>query len=62
TFSKNKAFTAALWSSVLYAMSDEFHQYFISGRSAEWRDVVIDGSGAVIALTIIAIVNKYRKV
>ena len=27
---------------VLYAISDEIHQYFIPGRSCEFRDVLID--------------------
>lgn len=34
----------------LYAISDEFHQSFVVGRHASWIDVVIDGTGAAIAL------------
>src|SRR5699024_7627341 len=30
----------------LYAMSDEFHQTFIPGRSGEFRDVMIDSLGS----------------
>jgi VanZ family protein len=33
--------------SVLYGISDEAHQWFIDGRSAQWLDVLIDGIGAV---------------
>ncbi|MBZ5200625.1 VanZ family protein [Planomicrobium chinense] len=35
---------------VLYAMSDEFHQLFIAGRSGEVRDVMIDSSGAFVGI------------
>lgn len=37
----------------LYAISDEIHQYFVPGRSCELRDMLIDISGAVIALIIL---------
>lgn len=30
----------------LYAVSDEIHQYFVPGRSCEFRDMIIDTSGA----------------
>ncbi len=32
----------------LYACSDEFHQLFVSGRSGEFRDVLIDSSGGLV--------------
>ncbi|MBQ9807510.1 MAG: VanZ family protein [Ruminococcus sp.] len=31
----------------LYAVSDEIHQHFVPGRSCEFRDVMIDTSGAL---------------
>ena len=34
----------------LYAISDEFHQTFIAGRSGEIRDVLIDSIGALIGI------------
>ncbi|MBE6686127.1 MAG: hypothetical protein E7591_02740 [Ruminococcaceae bacterium] len=34
--------------SVLYAVSDEIHQYFVPGRSCELRDVLIDSSGVTL--------------
>ena len=37
---------------VLYAVSDEFHQYFVPGRSCEIRDVLIDSGGALIGILI----------
>ena len=31
---------------VLYSLSDEFHQWFVSGRSGQLRDIFIDAAGA----------------
>lgn len=42
----------------IYACSDEFHQFFIVGRSAEFRDVLIDCSGAICVLICIAFIRK----
>ena len=47
-----------------YAVSDEFHQSFIPGRSGELRDVLIDSSGVllgVVFITLIYIVFKRKK-
>ena len=41
----------ALLFALIYAASDEFHQSFVAGRHPSWVDaLVIDGSGAAIAL------------
>lgn len=32
---------------ILYAISDEFHQTFVDGRSGEVRDVLIDSFGSI---------------
>ncbi|MDD5655656.1 MAG: VanZ family protein [Elusimicrobia bacterium] len=45
----------AFWSwaagllTVLYAMSDEYHQTFVPGRSGRWSDVAVDAAGAALA-------------
>lgn len=48
---------AALWSAfaiaTLYAVSDEFHQRFVTGRHSTWVDVLIDAMGAGIAALLI---------
>lgn len=44
--------------SLLYAISDELHQLFIPGRSAEVRDVLIDVCGAAFGLLIIKLGMK----
>lgn len=36
----------------LYAFSDEIHQYFVPGRSCEFRDMMIDTSGALIGMLV----------
>lgn len=46
-FSKKKNNSFILLSCVLVALSDEFLQSFIVGRSSEVRDVLIDFSGAL---------------
>lgn len=35
---------------VLYAMSDEFHQLYVSGRGGQLKDVVIDSTGAIVGI------------
>lgn len=46
----------------LYAASDEFHQLFISGRSGEVRDIIIDSIAASIGVVLISYIYKYSKV
>ena len=46
-------YIAALGFAFCYASTDEFHQYFIPGRSAEVMDVCIDTLGASIGLAIL---------
>lgn len=45
----------------LYACSDEFHQLFISGRSSEIRDVLIDSSGGFIGSYLYYLFRRKRK-
>lgn len=48
---------------IIYAITDEFHQKFIPGRSAELRDVLIDTSGALIGILLtIAVTFLVRKI
>jgi VanZ family protein len=40
----------ALFMAILFSLSDEFHQSFVEGRTSTLRDVLIDSSGATLAL------------
>ena len=44
-----------------YAISDEFHQYFVPGRSCELRDVCIDFSGALTGILILLLIIRLIK-
>lgn len=50
---------------VLYAASDEIHQYFVPDRACAFRDVLIDSSGALLSVTIfvalICSIKRFRK-
>jgi VanZ family protein len=45
-FSLFKRGIAAIALALLYALSDEFHQSFVPGRSPSWIDIIVDGLGA----------------
>ena len=49
------------WSlAVLYAVSDEIHQSVVPGRTAAALDVLIDGLGAALGLTVLHVVRRRR--
>jgi VanZ family protein len=53
TFSKFRERYLKVWGLTvilvfIYACTDELHQYFVAGRSCEFRDVLIDTSGAAV--------------
>jgi VanZ family protein len=61
--SLNKVYLYSLLCTFLYACSDELHQYFVGGRAGQFKDVLIDTSGGIIMLIIIATlfhINKKR--
>ena len=45
----------------LYAVSDEFHQHFIGGRSAQLSDVLLDSAAALGAVLIVAAFLALRR-
>jgi len=47
---KKKAAIFALVITVLYAITDEYHQSFVPGRQARIRDVIIDGVGGTLGI------------
>lgn len=53
-----------LWSeviSVIYAMTDEFHQLFVPGRSGQITDILIDGCGAFLGCIIFFLISSLVK-
>lgn len=42
----------------IYAASDEFHQYFVPGRSALFTDVLIDTSGVIIGILLLLLIKR----
>lgn len=59
-FNIKNAIVYAFIFSVLYACTDEIHQYFIPGRAMAFRDVLIDSSGALTAMIITKIINRKK--
>lgn len=49
-----------LGAATVYAITDEFHQIFVTGRSADFRDVLADVTGALILLGVMWIVSARR--
>ncbi len=49
---ERRSWYAAFALTILYAISDEFHQSFVAGRSAAATDVLYDTLGAAIAYAV----------
>lgn len=61
TIAINHILSTSLFITFIYACSDEFHQLFIPGRAGQFKDVMIDTSGALIMLIIIYIWQTRKK-
>jgi hypothetical protein len=53
--------TMSILFSFLYACTDELHQIFVPGRSAQFRDVLIDTLGASFGIAITYLTIKFFK-
>ncbi|MDD5341286.1 MAG: VanZ family protein [Patescibacteria group bacterium] len=51
----------ALIFTILYAISDEFHQTFTLNRVGTYRDVLIDSTGALISAWLIYINHRHKE-
>ena len=60
-FSNAKFLFFALCSSFLYACTDELHQLFVSGRSGQFTDVLIDTLGALFGCLLLLMIRRLRK-
>jgi VanZ family protein len=61
TFKWYEIFALALGLTVIYGLTDEFHQIYVVGRTARLADVVADGVGGLLAQGIILIIGKFRR-
>ena len=53
--------TLAILITIIYAITDEIHQYFVPGRISNVFDILIDSFGAVAMQSIINIYNFLKK-
>lgn len=60
-YPKHWRFLWALLITCLFAFADEFHQYFTSGRSASFQDVLLDTCGGLLWLTIFVLIKQLFK-
>ncbi len=44
---------------LLSACADEFHQYFVEGRTADILDVLVDGAGTLVATVIMTVIYYF---
>lgn len=51
----------ALFFCIIYAVLDEIHQLFITGRGADVKDVLIDSAGAAIGIILSSIIGSIVK-
>jgi VanZ family protein len=58
---REKAMTLAFVFSCLYGISDELHQLFVPGRSADVYDAIADAAGALIVITILWLRAEQKK-
>ena len=62
TYNYNKKTFIAIIICVLYAISDEFHQMIVPGRSCQLLDITIDSSGSITGIYIIkTFINNFKK-
>jgi hypothetical protein len=54
-----KELAMALLLCFLYACSDEFHQSFTDGRAARFTDCLIDSSGSLCAMLVLALFRSF---
>ena len=60
---KNKKFILpVIIISLLYAVSDEIHQSFVSGRSSSFADLGLDSIGIFLGFLLYSISLRYRKI
>lgn len=56
--SKKRTIQISILIAFLYSISDEFHQLFVTGRSGEMRDILIDTLGSALGVAVILLIVK----
>jgi VanZ family protein len=57
---RRRAWSFALILTMLYALTDEFHQAFVPGRQPDLLDLLCDGAGAALALGLWLWIRRQR--
>src|SRR3989344_5361305 len=57
-YSKNSSSFLVVFSTTLYGLTDEIHQYFVPGRTFEFLDIGMDFLGAILALVLIKLYKR----
>jgi len=56
-----RAAAAAVAFAAVYGITDEFHQWFVPGRTADVNDWMADCTGAAIAVAVVLIVARFAR-
>lgn len=59
-----KDYAPIVWAGVvayLYAVSDEWHQTFVAGRTGHFADTLVDGIGIVLVMVIYILIRRRKK-
>ena len=59
-YRKKDIYSVSILLSIMYAISDEFHQLFINERSGKVTDVLIDSIGVIIGYILVKLINKRK--
>ena len=60
SFINKKTIILSLIICLIYSISDEIHQLFISGRSCEIRDIIIDTIGFSSSIVLLGLINRKK--
>lgn len=53
---ENKMYLLVLLNTFCYSLTDEFHQLFVSGRTGQFSDCLIDTSGAILGILLFKVI------
>ncbi|MDO4377224.1 MAG: VanZ family protein, partial [bacterium] len=63
-FTKNnipKSYLISIIFCVIYAISDEIHQFLIPGRACQIKDILIDSIGSITGIYLYKLISKRKK-